>query len=276
MFIKDRFYHYNYLEPWEINLDGEVRRVEDKSRKEELLSLIEQNEKDMVNIRSRLRYPYGNSLIKIKRIGISTRKQLVINQFELFQHKNGMAAWTIPPEESEITLLAEADKDENIWVFEDRSTVRVDPTGFLVFTSSVSSIPQFYIPTILEQALGMATAEDFAGNEFFQLSKLCYLKLSKVESSEKYVINAIRMLCPGVSEEEARQLYDDHPVLLPGVWKYDQAMIKQMEFKDEDIEVESILINPQASHQERISLTTFFERYIQRFVSQVLRPPSSQ
>lgn len=62
--------------------------------------------------------------------------------------------------------------------FADGSQVKIDRYGILTFISSDSSIPKFYMPSVLDQDLCFATDEVFTGNPYFYGQKSTLVKIS--------------------------------------------------------------------------------------------------
>ena len=268
-FIKDHFYHSNHLVLLKIDLAGKSTVVKDRELQKELLEVIAERRKKLSSpgVAS---YPYASTLVNIKTVGISSRKQLVFNQFELFPNVGDKPQLMIPFDTGPINLMAEATKDGQEFVFADKSKIVSERMGFVRLVSSNPRLPEVYVPTILNQPLGLATVEEFSGNGYYAPSRLCYLSVVKVTSKPLESIKIIRKLCPQVSMADAKRVVDQHPALLPGCWKFDEAMLLEMDFEDYGLTVKAVEVKPNALHQERIALSVFFARYVDAFIQQVL------
>ena len=60
---------------------------------------------------------------------------------------------------------------ENIFEFEDGSRITHHRSGMLIFKSSNLAIPEFFIPSILNRGLAIASADRFAGADYFFYEK---------------------------------------------------------------------------------------------------------
>ncbi len=76
------------------------------------------------------------------------------------------------------------------FVTKDGSTINLKD-GVLIFTSSNKSIPQFFVPFILNQKLAFATKYEFAGNPYFLPSDAKLTQIEAYDFFQKYVVKFI-------------------------------------------------------------------------------------
>jgi hypothetical protein len=122
-----------------------------RERGEKLLQLNWLNEK-----RSILR--------NIHSVSITMKRSLALNNHELQLNDSGhiklFSGKRLPSEEAK-------DIGNNIFAFEDGSTVEVNKMGMVILSSSNPAIPKIFIPTTMNTTLGIGTPEEFAGNEYY-------------------------------------------------------------------------------------------------------------
>jgi len=74
----------------------------------------------------------------------------------------------------------------NYFEANDGSTIHIE-NGQLIFTSSNHDIPQFYITSVLNYQIAMATYSEFAGNTYFLPVKNKLTTISPEDFKEKYI-----------------------------------------------------------------------------------------
>ncbi len=203
-FDKEHFYYLSFTKYWAIGLDGTITSF--NTTKPTLLNALN---KRQVYLESLLKEPmYKPNILKnIKQVYINESGNLVFNTLELNIY-NGF-----------IKLIRTFFLDKrheayrsakNEFSFPEGSKVEVKRDGIAILKSSNPDIPYIYIPLAIENALGLATDNAFAGNDY-------YLKEPAVDveliSPGRQVITAINLLkkVTGIGTAEAKKIIDGAP-----------------------------------------------------------------
>lgn len=106
-----------------------------------------------------------NLLKKVSTVFVNQVKNLVFNTHEL-RLVNGQV---IKLGTSQfISAIAYAEKiTDDTFLFPDQSTVTILPSGVVILKSGNKSIPEIYVPLVLDMSLAIATHSHFTGNKFY-------------------------------------------------------------------------------------------------------------
>ncbi|MBO0931808.1 hypothetical protein [Fibrella aquatilis] len=114
-----------------------------------------------------LKVPQVNVLKNVNSIFINVQNNLVINQHELRLNTGGVFKLDVTSF-LKAKVVAEPNRGKTLFTFPDGSTVQVNRNGMLILTSTdLNSFP-FYVPLVLDGALGMCVKGFFSGNKYYQ------------------------------------------------------------------------------------------------------------
>jgi hypothetical protein len=189
-FGNDSFYHRNNKGTWAISETGEITNADNISAR-----LFIEREKALVDIAKR--YPSGTSVFKnVNNVFINQVGNLVFNVHELVLKQNHHLKL-----EKTAFLQREIESvrdGENRFVFSDGSIIETIRAGVFVLKSSNSALPYIFVSSVINATVGVATEEEFAGNEYYNKS----LKtISAIDFCKKYLNEFISQIQKGQQEK---------------------------------------------------------------------------
>ena len=161
VFYEDNFYLYNHsiYKGLEIFILGEEIKINEVKPNNENVEEIFND----INTWTSGFLKYQNIMSNIHSIRINNSNDLVIGNRELTFHKHGFVLGKITSH----TILKNTTQEGNTFTFSEVSTIVLDKRGMLIFESHNPDIPKFYITSIVDGYLGVASETDFAGNPYY-------------------------------------------------------------------------------------------------------------
>lgn len=162
VFDSDCFHHKNAHGNWKISASGSITSVDDIPNR-----LFVERRKALSDISNK--HSEGTTIFKnINRVFINQAGNLVFNVHELILKQNNHFKL-----EKTDFLQRECDsirEGENQFIFSDGSVVETNRAGVFILKSSNSAIPYIYVSSVINATVGMATDEEFAGNDYYNKS----------------------------------------------------------------------------------------------------------
>jgi len=175
----EKFYFYNDDGVWSIDKQGKLEESNLKLDKFESTAIHQQR---MSDIASQKLHTSIGVFKNVRLVGVNSNGNLVFNKHQLQLEHSVIKLRTT----EDIKHSIEAEKiTDTYYEFKDGSTVEINKSGFFILTSSDSSIPQVFIPSVINQSIGMATQEEFAGNSYYVKENYSVLKISERENMQK-------------------------------------------------------------------------------------------
>lgn len=112
------------------------------------------------------RYFSGSALTNIKSIHITENNELIFNNKHILVVEKEHLAFGRAEETPRIRVSASRQWRKE-FVFPDSSKIVRDKLGMLTFKSSNKDIGEFYMPSIIDQGLCLASETEFAGYDYF-------------------------------------------------------------------------------------------------------------
>ena len=123
---------------------------------------------------------------------------------------------------------------------------------------------------MLNSGLGVATANVFAGNEYYLKTSLCKVELTNSGPNKLAVVKLIKEL-NSIGLKQAKEIADSSKVEFLGVYTRGVAENMIEKFENINAEVHLIELHETTSKQlEKISTTDFFSKYINAFIQNII------
>ena len=155
------------------------------------------------------------------------------------------------------------------FVFKEGSKVLIDPCGFITLVSSNSAIPEIFLSASLDMFLGAATANEFAGHEFFYNDKLAQVSviLNSVGSPALHAVKIVKEYS-GLGLKDAKEIVDAAPKLISDTMLLADA--KKMVEALTDCSCQAVIEKPQHPLQSIIATNTFYQQNIAKFIGHII------
>lgn len=261
-FLDGLFHYFRGAKCWSVNLDGAIEEVLDvdhaRLKRTEHLKKVSRQEK--------LYRGYGlHTMRRVRTVHIDHDNDLVINNHKLSFLKASKSLQL----QSGLSSVQKVEAKGNLesgFRFNDGSKVNVHRSGMLICTSSNENILVFYIPTVLDQGLGMATNSAFAGNPYYQSVRSQRLRLTHVGSSPLKVVKVLKTHF-NLSLNEAKLLVAEPGSVLPPL----HSMEKMLTFRaDMDQVGATVTLERNELRSTTIDVEQFHTDYIQAFINHIL------
>lgn len=265
-YIKEEqlFYHYNHTGIWSISLDGIVTNLQanidtikpkiDKRNEEIKLTLNKFN--------------WGKSIFKnINSVYINEVGSLVFNKHELLLEQSNERIRLVMAKFIQRNIEANQ-VTKNEFIFNDSSQVFINPLGLITLQSSNTSIPTIYIPSVLDNDLGIATKQSFTGNEYYYKHAKYDVILTQSGTEKIKLISTIKELT-GIGLSDAKNLVETSPITILSQVNIAKAKEAQRKIGAVDGVTEIKLSNPNEVELEKIKPKAFFENYILAFTRHI-------
>lgn len=173
MYFNKNFYLYQEKYPtlFKINIEGNLT-IETVKHSDEL----DRNHDRIILEKEKLSGNDSPILSNINSIGINYENHLMVSNWELLKHYEGSMMFI----KSRKEIIIRAERFSNKFTFPDGSEIITDTRGMLTFKSSNDRLPRFYIPSVQNTYLAIATTSEFGGSEYF-LPSYNKLKMKKME-----------------------------------------------------------------------------------------------
>ncbi|GAB2813582.1 ribosomal protein L7/L12 [Ferruginibacter profundus] len=215
-------------------------------------------------------YIYSNSsiLTHIEDVYINGENYLVINGRQL-QIMHGEQLYFTPHNVNQNRSKQSVRKNKRQFEFADGSTITIDPGGYFILTSSNNKIPQIFFSSILDYPMGMATQNNFAGNEFFNDATRGQVSVVLTRRGES-PIAAIRIMktYTGIGLAAAKHIVDSANGLISK--NMDIADARKMAEELKQLGSVVSISKPQSAKQAIQSPVTFYQENIATFIGHII------
>ncbi len=218
---------------------------------------------------SKRHFSIGGGVLKhIKEIFINENHQLVLNSHVLYFFGNGNnQTLKFAHHASRSKLKQATPSGENLFRFDNGSILKVERAGLILLESPDQSIPTIFIPTSLDNALGVATSEEFAGNNYYSKDFTRGLVLLDSGPNKLTIVKYLKEQL-NLSLTEAKNLVDSTPswIALDGkTLEIGHSIKKELE------KLNAIAIDKHfGTFQKSIELEQFYKEYIEVFIKKIL------
>jgi hypothetical protein len=108
----------------------------------------------------------GSVFTKVRTITITKKLEFIFNNLHKLKFEDDYISFELDRSQEALAAVSEfVTKTE--FMFSNRSKITIDKKGILVFSSPNPALETFYIASYIDVSLGMATATEFAGNDYF-------------------------------------------------------------------------------------------------------------
>lgn len=264
------FYYSTKYSFWSIDEEGNIQEIKQEHFPSfEDLEAERAKKKELIKKRSNLTAISGMPLRNIKRIYIGENGHLFVNSHELMINSSKALSFSMSKSTEKMAVCA---KGEYLFKFDDGSSIEVIQPSLLVFKSSDTSIPTFYIPCIIDYALGVATVDQFAGNTYFYKEPLFHITLFPkqengaqleriVQEYSDYSYSIIQALC----KQDKLELLTAFP----------QSILDKITSSLSEIgvryEINQSSSNEYSLDQKVIEVLQFYKKYIRKFIYTIIQ-----
>ncbi|MEJ1241941.1 hypothetical protein WBG78_27595 [Chryseolinea sp. T2] len=263
IFDSGKFYHCNQRGLWSISTTGEVEEADIFDRKK-----FAQRKK--VLDEAALKYTSNYGVFKnVSRVYINTLGELVFNVHALGTTRDGAHLKLIQATDQNSACMAVAGEN-NIFTFKDGSSVEINRTGLVILRSSDRMIPAIYLPTTLDSALGIATTDEFAGNDYYFKEPTYQVILESAGSNSPEAL--IRLLeRRGRPFSHVLDVATHCPVALISFCTHHEAIAVQELASNLGAKVDVVPTGGQAAHEmKKIPVLKFFHKHVGRFINTIV------
>ncbi|MGG9962277.1 ribosomal protein L7/L12 [Ferruginibacter sp. SUN106] len=213
-------------------------------------------------------YSNSNILRNIEDVFINGENYLVINGRQL-QIMHGEQLYFTPHNVNQNRSKQSVRKNKRQFEFADGSTITIDPSGYFMLTSSNNKIPQIFFSSLLDNPLGMATQDSFAGNEFFNDETRGQVSASLTRRGDN-PIGAIKIMknYTGIGLAAAKHIVDSERRLITK--NIAPADAKKMAEELQQLGCSVIIGKPQHPQQAILSATAFYQENIATFIGHII------
>ncbi len=262
VFHNQKFYHVNRNGSWSISLTGQINKepLEDPNR-------IKTRIEELKVVASKFSYAQG-VLKNIHSIYISEFNNLVFNIHELLLSNGHIKFNRILLKPKELNLTEATRSADNEFMFNDGSRIRINRSGMIILTSSDKQMPDVYIPSVLEETLGVATVHHYAGRSYYHKDALYEVILKS--PGQNNILKVVRLVKESaqIGLAAAKDLVDQCPGLILKNITAAQAEEIKGKFNAEgaEIEIKQVYERNFFAERNKISTNDFFEQHIASFV----------
>ncbi|HLO53109.1 MAG TPA: ribosomal protein L7/L12 [Saprospiraceae bacterium] len=210
-----------------------------------------------------------NVLKNLKEVYINEENRLVFNSHQLqfqygmqdlqFYHYNKM--------NKDPKVKAHYDSSKKVYIFSEGSEISVNGNGFFTLKSSKKDIPVIYISSAIDKVLGVATEIYFAGYDYFYSIPYFTFRLQS-SGLEKLTATKILKTYSGIGLKDAKDIIDNAPIQFALYMKNDDAEKMTEELQGIGFDV---AFYGNKKEQTIISTQEFYNTYIQKFITQIVK-----
>lgn len=256
LFLEDTFVCRNQEGAWKVDFDGEIDKIEEQEKVEKALekykTLLDNSYLSTFNLMKNVHYVFIDS--KSRLFINSHRFRLSTSSSAKLKHTNGV------DRAISAKLLF-----ENVFEFPDGSRVQIDPTGMYVLKSSNDEIPVIYMTALIDQDLGLATEDCFAGSSYFRKCEKYTVFLEDVGPNK---LGIVKLLAGSykMGLQVARELVENVPTALPFTISQKGATRLVEQLIEGNAEASVLALQSGAKHQSVINVDVFATEYINPFI----------
>ncbi|MEP1490302.1 MAG: ribosomal protein L7/L12 [Algibacter sp.] len=262
LFKDQKFNHRNMTGSWSIDIDGNIEKNIDVVIPE----LYGRRGAELAELKKT--HSYAPSFFKnAKSIFINEDNKLVFNIHQLYLNRgNHIKMDSTTALQRKITAKQ---IDVGRYVFNDQSEVEIKKSGMMILHSSSDTIPDIYIPSLINASLGVATESKFAGNEYYYKTSQHKIVLKDPGTNRLAVVKMIKEY-DVIGLREAKYMVDNASGTFKNSYTKEKAEEAKVAFENIGAEIELIVSSQSDQEIERISTTEFFNIYIDAFVQNIV------
>ena len=186
VFYED-FFYLRGSNGWRISIDGKITP-------DTTFSSIEKTLRNRTNLMikpSSLGYANFVILRNMKKVFVNERNNLVLNSSEFIINSKDEFKLKHSKFKEEVHLAEQI--GENHFKFHNGSEVYQNYAGFAVFKPAGNS-PTFFIPTVLEDSIGIATSQYFSGDDYYQKCGSFVVRFKVKEEQQIQFVKSIEII----------------------------------------------------------------------------------
>ncbi|MGF2411352.1 MAG: ribosomal protein L7/L12 [Ferruginibacter sp.] len=216
-----------------------------------------------------LPYIFSNTKIlkNLREVYINRENYLVFNTHQLHIGHSNQLIFSSYDFNKEKAAIATPVHNKKEFVFKEGSKVLIDPCGFITLVSSNSAIPEIFLSASLDIFFGAATANEFAGHEFFYNDRLAQVSVI-LNSVGSQALNAVKIVYSGLGLKDAKEIIDAAPKLISDKILLTDA--KKMVEALTDCGCQAVIEKPQHPLQSIIATNTFYQQNIAKFIGHII------
>jgi ribosomal protein L7/L12 len=263
VFDGEQFIHQTPTEKWCISITGEVRATTQEHRDD-----YAERANTLQKILPQL--PARDIFKNIHSIYINTDNELVFNvhALQLFVKTNEIHLRATQKNQMK-AQAQKKDKTSQHFEFADGSTVEINRNGLAILRSSDPLISTIYIPTVLKGELGVATAKEFAGAEYYYKESYCEVIL-EVEPEKKLMAVKLVKTCTDLPLSDANTFVTDSLTSTKAL-RMPRIKAEKLRAEMEQIGATVILSSYEGQYDiAHVEPSEFFTKYITSFINTVL------
>lgn len=265
IFESGKFYHHNHLGQWSISTTGDIAAVNAID-----VNMFTTREKALSSTAVKHCSQYG-VFKNVNMVYINSSGELIFNIHALKLTTDGKHLKLTSTIDHSVKSLAVA-SDNSIFTFDDGSAIEVNRTGLLILRSSDRMIPTIYLPTTLDSSLGIATSDEFAGNEYYLKEQTCRVILRNAGNDPTALMKTLDKL-RGVSPQEGIEFIpdDDGPVTLMNFCPHREALTFQELALTTGATVDIVFPEGQSAKEMKvIPVAKFYNKHVGRFINTIV------
>lgn len=244
--------HDDYFVAWRrgksywIDLNGRL------TIREEKIPLVKQGKREWRNAQV-----YRN----VERVAVTLRGTLCVGKHELSNNESYLTLHHYPKRENYITVPAIMGVND-AFEFPDGSRVQHNPHGMLKLISSLPTLPDIYVPCVLNEPLGVTTEAIFAGNPYYQMKRRRIVVFADAGEHRLKLVHSLVNL--GVSLKDAKEAVLNRRLVVEQT-EWIDAFCRELDAlgMTDHIRYEGI-------EQQVISPAEFYKTYIQAFIDNII------
>lgn len=261
IFRNKKFHHTNMKGSWSIDIKG---NIEESSVS--LQQIYKEKSAELAELQKT--HSYALSFFKnAKTIFINENNKLVFNIHQLYLNQgNHIKMDTTTALQRKITAKQ---KDVGHYIFNDHSEIEIKKSGMIILKSSSDTIPNIYIPSLINASLGVATESKFAGNEYYYKTSQYKIVLKNPGTNKLVVVKMIKQY-DIIGLKDAKDMVDNASGTFKNLYAKDKAEEIKKAFENIGAEIQVIASSQSPKEIKRISTTEFFSTYIDAFIQNIV------
>lgn len=261
IFDSGKFLHLNSKGLWSIDLQGKVAMEEIYDREKFI-----RRDKELVELIKK--YGYGAAIFKnVHSVFINGSGELVFNIHSLRMNSQSSQVKLVPAIDLAQKISAHKN-DDNEFKFPNGSSVQLNRNGMIVLKGVNEFTDWIYIPTSLDTPLGITTALEFTGNEYYLKEPLFKLILIAPGSSKIEVVKAAKDFTQ-LSLSDCKTFVDNSPATLKGTYTMDHAQKIKTGLEKAGATIDIKATNEHVNTVSKIGLSDFYKKHIETFISTI-------
>ncbi len=259
-----KFYYNNYEGSWELDLNGERSRCIDYDPSEVFST------HNMAIQQAKARYGAGAQIFrKIHTICITGSGHLLFNIHQLIVNNHNRQLYLRVNRVK--NLYCQAKEEDGRFIFSEGSTIEINVNGMFILKSSNLAIPTIYIVSTVDEILGAATEEYYAGANYYYKNKgdLYELTLVNAGNQKLSVVKEIKEHC-GVGLKEAKEYMDAAPFTVPKQFSEEEAVAFKEALRKHGAGVRIAVSKAVPQTQQLMEMPAFYKQFISKFITHIM------